>query len=308
MPSEGLFLVTAATGKTGMHATAALIARGLRVRALAHQLDGRTDQLAALGAEIVQGDLLDLDDVSSALASVTGAYFCYPIDPGRLLEATAIFAQAATEAGVRVVVNMSQISARREAASHAARQHWLAERLLDRCTFTTTHIRPTFFAEWLTAQWSRHDGEAALRLPFGAGRHAPIAAADQGRFIAAVLANPESHNRQIYPLCGPVELDHYEIASKLSHVLEIPVHYEPVEITEFAKALELQGRTPFLVQHISSVAQDYRDGIFSGANNLVEVVTGTAAMTVEEFARANRAAFDGPGLAARPAEVHVQSS
>src|SRR5690349_12715691 len=99
MPSEGLFLVTAATGKTGMHATAALIARGLRVRALAHQLDGRTDQLAALGAEIVQGDLLDLDDVSSALASVTGAYFCYPIDPGRLLEATAIFAQAATEAG-----------------------------------------------------------------------------------------------------------------------------------------------------------------------------------------------------------------
>jgi uncharacterized protein YbjT (DUF2867 family) len=308
MSSEGLFLVTAATGKTGMHATAALIERGMRVRALVHGFDERSSRLAALGAEIVQGDLLDFDDVSSALAGVTGAYFCYPIDPGRLLEATTIFAQGATEAGVRAVVNMSQISARREAASHAARHHWLAERLLDRFAFTTTHIRPTFFAEWLIAQWSRHDDEAVLRLPFGAGRHAPIAAADQGRFVAAVLANPEPHNRQIYPLCGPIELNHYEIASKLAHVLEIPVHYQPVEISEFAKALEAQGRSPFLVQHISHVAQDYRDGIFSGANNLIEVVTGTAAMTVEEFVRANRAAFDGPGLESRPAEVQVQAS
>ena len=55
----------------------------------------------------------------------------YPLAPG-LLDATVIFAQAAAEAGVRSVVSMSQVSARREAASNAARQHWLAERLLDR--------------------------------------------------------------------------------------------------------------------------------------------------------------------------------
>ena len=53
-----------------------------------------------------------------------------------------------------------------------------------------------------------------------------------------------------------------------------------------------------MVQHLSSVAQDYRNGIFSGANNLIEVVTGTPAMTVEEFARANRVAFERPGLVA----------
>jgi NAD(P)H dehydrogenase (quinone) len=299
MSSEPLFLVTAATGKTGMPAVAALRDRGLRVRALVHRADERADRLAALGADVVQGDLLDFDAVSAAVVGVTGAYFCYPIDPGRLLEATSIFAQAATEAGVRSVVNMSQISARREAKSQAARHHWLAERLLDRTTFITTHIRPTFFAEWLLMQWSRQNDEAVLRLPFAAGRHAPIAAADQGRFIAEVLANPSPHDRQIYPLCGPVELNHYEIAERLSQVLQIPVRYQPIEIPEFAKALTSQGRTPFLVQHLSSVAQDYRDGIFAGANNLVEVVTGTSAMTVDEFVRANRAAFDGPGLADR---------
>jgi NAD(P)H dehydrogenase (quinone) len=292
------FLVTGATGKTGMHAVAALRQRGMHVRAFVHRADERSAQLAELGAEVVQGNFLDFDDVSTALAGVTAAYFCYPIDPGRLLEATSIFAQAATEAGVRSVVDMSQISARRQAGSFAARHHWLAERLLDRCTFITTHIRPTFFAEWLLLQWARRNDEAVLRLPFGDGRHAPIAAADQGRFVAAVMVNPAPHDRQIYPLCGPVELNHYEIADTLSRVLEIPVRYEPVDIPKFAEVLESQGRSPFLVQHISSVAQDYRNGIFAGANNLVEVVTGTPAMTVEQFAQANKTAFEGPGLAA----------
>lgn len=55
----------------------------------------------------------------------------------------------ASEAGVHAVVNMSQISARREAKSDAARQHWIAERLLDRTALVTTHLRPSFFMEWL---------------------------------------------------------------------------------------------------------------------------------------------------------------
>src|SRR5262245_46615951 len=104
MTTENLFLITAAAGKTGMPAVAALRERGLRVRALVHRVDERSAQLAAMGAEIVEADLLDFGDVSRAVAGVTGAYFCYPIDPGRLLDATSIFAQAATEAGVRSVV------------------------------------------------------------------------------------------------------------------------------------------------------------------------------------------------------------
>jgi len=79
------------------------------VRALVHREDDRSRQLAAEGAEIVVGDLLDFHDVSSAMRGVSGAYFCYPIAPG-LLDATVAFAQAATEAGIRSVVNMARWS------------------------------------------------------------------------------------------------------------------------------------------------------------------------------------------------------
>jgi NAD(P)H dehydrogenase (quinone) len=296
MSSDQQFLITAATGNTGAPTVKVLREAGHRVRAFVHRTDRRSEALAALGAEVVAGDLLDFHAVSSAMSGVDAAYFCYPIAPGNLLPATAIFAQAASEAGVQAVVNMSQISARREAKSHAAQQHWLAERLLDRSAFYTTHLRPTFFAEWLKWQWHRSDGEGVLRLPFGNGRHAPIAGRDQAGVIAAVLQNPAPHDRQIYPLVGAEELDHYAIADRTADTLGIPVRYEPIDIPTFAAALSAQGRTDFFVQHISSVAQDYQDGIFAGENNLVEVISGHKPMTVADYVNANRADFehDGP--------------
>jgi NAD(P)H dehydrogenase (quinone) len=296
MSSDRLFLITGATGNTGAPTVKILLDAGHRVRAFVHRADQRSDALAALGAEIVEGDLLDFRAVSSAMAGVGAAYFCYPIAPGSLLPATAIIAQAASEAGVGAVVNMSQISARREAKSHAAQQHWLAERLLDRSAFITTHLRPTFFAEWLKWQWHRSGDEGLLRLPLGNGRHAPISGRDQAGVIAAVLQNPAPHDRQIYPLVGAEELDHYGIADRIADTLGIPVRYQPVDIPTFAAALTAQGRTDFFVQHISSVAQDYQDGIFAGENNLVEVISGHKPMTVADFVNANRANFehDGP--------------
>ena len=294
MPSDQLFLITGATGKTGVPTVEILLEAGHRVRVFVHRADQRSEALAAIGAEVVEGDLLDFRAVSSAMSGVSAAYFCYPIVPG-LLAATAIFAQAASEAGVEAVVNMSQISARREAKSNAAQQHWLAERLLDRSAFHTTHLRPTFFAENLTWQWIRNDGEGVLPVPFGDGRHAPIAARDQAGVIAAILQNPAPPDRQIYPLVGAEQLDHHSIADKIAETLGIPVRYVPIDIPSFAAALTARGGADFLVQHLSNVAQDYQDGIFAGENNLIEVITGHKPTTVADFVNANRADFEHDG-------------
>ncbi|EPD69456.1 NmrA family NAD(P)-binding protein [Streptomyces sp. HGB0020] len=291
---ERLFLVTGATGKTGGGAIRLLLEQGYRARAMVHREDERSRALAEAGAEVVVADLHDLDGVSVALQGVTGAYFCHPILPG-LVESTVIFAQAATEAGVRSVVNMSQISARREAASNAARQHWLCQRLLDRTNLLTAHIRPTFFAEWLTSCWETRDGEGYLRLPFGEGRHAPIAAADQSRVIAALLLNPELHDRADYSLHGPVEQNHHEIAAAISAVLGCPVHYEPISVEEFATSMLERGYDEHLVQHLSCVAIDYRNGVFAGTNDIVEKVSGRPPLSVEQFVGENRSAFSASG-------------
>jgi NAD(P)H dehydrogenase (quinone) len=304
---QRLFLVTGATGNTGDTTVRLLLERGHRVRTLVHRTDQRSDRLAAAGADVVVGDLLDFYAVSAAMPGVTGAYFCYPIAPG-LLDATVIFAQAAAEAGVTSVVNMSQISARREAKSNAARQHWLAERLLDRTAMLTAHLRPTLFAEWLVGFWNREGDEGVLRLPFADGRHAPIAGPDQSRVIAAILENPEPHNRQVYPLHGPVEMNHHEIATAMSRSLGIAVRYEPISIAAFTEALTAKGLDPHKVQHLGHIAADYRNGVFAGTSNLVEVIGGQVPMTVESFVCTKRDAFGKDGTNAISAPAHPSPS
>ncbi|PJK20759.1 NmrA family NAD(P)-binding protein [Mycolicibacterium goodii] len=289
-----LFLVTGATGNTGAHTVRILRDSGQRVRAVAHTHDERVDRLRGPGVEVIYGDLLEFRTLSEAMSGVTAAYFNYPIRSG-LIEATVNFAQAAVESGVRAVVNMSQISARREATSNAARQHWIAERLLDRTALITTHLRPTFFMEWLTGFWVRRDGEGVYRLPLADGRHAPIAAVDQAKVIAAILQDPYPHDGQTYQLFGAEELDWNGIASRVGNTLGLPVRYEPIDIPVFVAALRSAGFAGHFVQHIGSVAQDYRDGIFSGRNGVVEQIVGIRPMTVEDYVAANRAAFNISG-------------
>jgi NAD(P)H dehydrogenase (quinone) len=289
---KGLFLIAGATGTTGRVAVAELLNQGHRVRALVHREDARAERIRSIGAETVKGDLLDLDEIRAAMEGIHGAYFVYPFKEG-LIEAAAFFAQAAREADVKSIVNMSQRSARREAKSHAARDHFITEQLFDWSGVPSTHLRPTFFAEWLIYQhlpgWSVKEG--VLRFPLGNGQHAPIAGEDQGRVIAGLLANPKGHEAKIYPLFGPIELDHYQIAEKLTKTLGKSFVYQPMTIPAFRVLMESGGVSSRIVQHIECVAQDYQDGIFAGTNDVVERITGRKPLTVEEFVEKHRSKF-----------------
>ena len=289
--AERLFLISGATGTTGRVAVAELINRGHRVRTLVHHEDARAEQLRSLGAETTVGDLLDLDQVRSAMEGVAGAYFVYPFKDG-LINAAALFAQAAREAGVKSIVNMSQRSARREARSRAARDHFISEQLFDWSGIPTTHIRPTFFAEWLIYNlpgWRVKEG--VLRFPLANGRHAPIAGEVQGRVAAGLLENPDGHEGKAYPLFGPVELNHHQIAEKLTATLGRQFSYQPMTISEFRSLMEGTEMNPRFIQHIEAVAQDYQDGIFAGTNDIVERITGRKPLTIEQFVEINRAKF-----------------
>jgi uncharacterized protein YbjT (DUF2867 family) len=81
-------------------------------RAMVRKIDERSAALAAQGAEVVVGDLFDINSIRSALEGVEAAYFVYPIAPG-LITAAVNFAQAAKEAGTKTVLNLSQRSANR---------------------------------------------------------------------------------------------------------------------------------------------------------------------------------------------------
>ena len=312
--STGKILITGATGDTGGHAIEQLLQKGHQVRALVHRIDDRSKRLGDKGVEAVAGDYLDLDAMRAAVKGVRRAYFVYPIRPG-IIQATAYFAQAAKEAGVEAVVNMSQISARENALSYAARDHWVAERVFDWSGIPVTHLRPTFFAEWLLNNAPMIKA-GTLASPLGPGKHPPVAAEDQARVIVGILEDPAPHGGKVYPLFGPKEYTQAEIAQVLSRVLGKDVRYKQVTMKEllqrrassqspapgqvnartgYGESEQLQRgelKESFLLQHIREVALDYQAGIFAGTNDLIETIGGRPPMSLEAFIEKHRETFE----------------
>ncbi|WP_446744800.1 NmrA family NAD(P)-binding protein [Silvibacterium acidisoli] len=285
-----LFLICGATGQiggTGRYAVDNLLQAGKKVRAFVHSKDERSEALARKGVEIAVGDLFDIDSVRAALEGVTAAYFVYPIEDG-LLKAAPIFAQAARESGLKTLVNMSQVSARREAKSHAAFNYWLMERMFDHSGIPeVTHLRPTFFAEnHLTPLFLMGHKQGLAAFSLSTGRHAPIAAEDQGRMIAAILQNPSKHAGKTYPLYGPKEYTMTELYAEISRVLGQEVKYKVVPEDEQQKIFD-SFLSPYLAQHLREVVRDQTNGVFAGTDHVIEEVTGKPPMSIEEFVKKN---------------------
>lgn len=111
-----------------------------------HREDDGAAALRARGVDVLTGDLLDDTAVQAALRDVSGAYFVYPVMHSQLIEATVYFAQAAKLAGVQSIVNMSQISAKADAQSRAARA--LAWRTCVRLERRSGHASETDLFSW----------------------------------------------------------------------------------------------------------------------------------------------------------------
>lgn len=279
-------LITGATGDTGRAAVKESIKLGLSVRAMIRTKDHRAAALEQQDAEVVVGDLQKIDDIVSAMQGIDSAYLVYPVAPG-LITATVYFAQAARETGVSSIVNLSQRSASRTSQSPSSKDHFISEQLLFNSGLNVINLRPTYFLEWLLYPWQLplFLEKGILRMPVGKGRHAAISAEDQGRVIAHLLKDPAGHIGQTYPLFGPVEMNHEEMAEELSKGLGRKIVFEDVSIEDYKKGMEAMGVPPYVVAHLGAAMDDYQHGVMSGMNDNVEKLTGQKPMTVAEFAR-----------------------
>src|SRR6187549_48420 len=109
---NGPILVTGAAGQlgaVGRTVTGLLLERGFPVRAMVRREDERAAALRAAGAEVVVGDLLEPADVLRGVNGVQRIYFGMSVSAG-YLEASVLMAAVAREAGVKALVNMSQMT------------------------------------------------------------------------------------------------------------------------------------------------------------------------------------------------------
>ncbi|MHC5538886.1 NmrA family NAD(P)-binding protein [Singulisphaera rosea] len=284
--SDEIFLVTGATGDTGRPTVKRLLERGHRVRAMARKPDERSEKLEAQGAEVVYGDLLKLDDLRAATEGVSRAYYVYPLADG-LVESTVLFAQAARENGLEHIANMSHKQSRPHARSKATLNHWLSEQVFGWSGLGVTHLRVTFFAEWLLyiAPLIR---QGRYVVPFDAeSRFAPMPASDIARVVVGILENPGEHAGKAYQLHGPVEYSHAELAAIVGRVLGKVIRFEQVDVSTYLELLGFESNTAFR-SHFTSVRVDQQEGLLEGTDDIGAAIMGQPLMTIEEFIAEHR--------------------
>jgi uncharacterized protein YbjT (DUF2867 family) len=203
-------------GSTGRLVAGLLLKQGIPVRAFVHKLDARSDELRQQGAEIIEGDLLNPASVQAAMKEVKRAYFTYPVADG-LLEAVTIFAAAARDAGLELVVNNSQFQGTpgdpafrdlNRAPSFRNLQHRLADRVFDWAQVGAVHLQAPPYYENVRALVSRSVTEQnAAFLPWGDGKAViPLAGAeDVSRVAAILLAGSGLPSENVYPLVSELQ-------------------------------------------------------------------------------------------------------
>jgi NAD(P)H dehydrogenase (quinone) len=275
-------LVTGATGKTGRPTVLGLLAKGFPVRAMVRTLDSRAKRLAEHGADVVVGSLESYRDLATAMNGVSRAYFCPPLEPGTLRRAT-LFAEAAREARLEAVVQLSQWVADAIHPAVHSREKWLTNRVMSRLSDVgVTTIQPGWFADNYFAVIGQAAQFGLFGLPLGEGLNAPPSNEDIARVIVACLADPAPHVGKAYRPTGPNLLSPTDIAEAMGKALGRRVKYQAVPLPMFLKAAVSLGISEFVISQLYWFLQDYQAGAF-GIGAPTDAVERVAGKPPEDF-------------------------
>jgi len=231
-----MIAVTGATGQQGGAVARKLLEEGWKVRALTRDLDKPAAQeLKALGAEIVPGDM---DDRAQLDAAFQGAYGVFSVQnywlpgvgfEGEIRQGENV-AEAAKAAGVQHLVYSSVGAAHRGMGQKHFESKWMIEQHIHSLDIPFTILRPAAFFE--NFNWER---AYILNGTFNGLGLRPekerqlIGVDDIAAFAALAFANPSEYAGKTIELAGDA-LTESQLADTFTKVIGRPVRLSmPVE-------------------------------------------------------------------------------
>jgi uncharacterized protein YbjT (DUF2867 family) len=273
-----MILVTGATGTIGREVVWQLLAADERPRVFVRDRD-KARRLLGEQVEQVVGDLDRPETIEAALAGVD-RLFLLTTQSSRQpdWERTAI--AAAAGAGVAHVVKLSVFRADEQSPLRFARQHWQAERALERSGLAWTMVRPVFLMQNLRAMVR----DAAIYTAAGDGRVAMIDARDIAAVAVAALTT-RGHEGKIYTLTGPEALTFDDVASSLSQQSGMQIRHVRVSVDDVRTALESAGVAAWFADDMARLHAMLAAGYEDLVTDDVRAVTGCPARTLAQFLR-----------------------
>lgn len=230
-------LVTGATGRVGRHVVDQLVKRGASVRVLTRDPAKATFPATA---EVVQGDLLDIDAMRAALRGIRTLFLLNAVTGDEFTQAL-ITLNLARESGVERVVYQSVIHVERFVnVPHFAVKSG-AERMIEQMGFSATILRPSYFIDNDLMIKDVIINHGVYSMPIGSKGVAMVDARDIAEVAAIELIRrdqaPGKLPTETINLVGPDTLTGSAVAAIWSDVLGRPVAYGGDDPTAFERNL-----------------------------------------------------------------------
>lgn len=272
-----MFTVFGASGHTGSVVATRLLEQGKRVRVMVRD-PNKVEALRSRGAEVVTGDLADVEAVTAALSGVEGAYLLLPPDSTsldliararRIIDA---FVAGLTRGNVPHAAVLSSVGAQHASGTGQIVTTHLAEQRLPEARHTRfTFVRAAGFMENLLT--SAHSMKQGVLPVYGGGEDQPftmVATHDIAEVAAGALLDPPGETSWI-ELSGPREYSFAEAAAEASTLLGRPVKATAVPLDALVPTLTRFGMTPHVAALIREMTEARVRGVirFEGKGRAV---------------------------------------
>lgn len=268
-----MILVTGATGYIGNELVKQLKTAGLKVRVLVRNRL-KAAALEGPGVELVEGDFDKPETLDTALEGVEKAFLLSSASP-EMVKLQGNFIEAAQRAGTRHVVKVSSggITADGNSPVEDGQWHRQVEKQLEESGIGWTHLRPSFFMQNIERYFAPTiKQQSAFYAPMGDTKAAMVNVRDIAAVAVAALTE-SGHEGKAYVITGPEALSLYEVAEKLSVVLDKQVTYVDVPVQEYIQQMQNAGQPEWLITIMSELALGLEAG---GSNNVTNAVTEVA--------------------------------
>lgn len=236
MTTQLTVLVSGATGNQGGAVAQALLAKGHKVRALTRTMESpKAKQLAAQGAEVLQGNFDDTDSLAKALQGIDTFYLMgspMEVGPEGETKQGIALANAVKAANVGHLVYGSVANADLNTDIPHFDSKYKVEQHIKTLDIPYTISAPVFFMDNVIAPWSIDALKAGKIMQAMPGDRIlqQVSVKNIGEFVASLIDRREAVYGKRLDFAGD-ELNGYDMATVLTGAIGQPVQYESFPVS-----------------------------------------------------------------------------
>lgn len=278
-------VILGATGTVGSKISEILLNEGHQVTVMARHTK-RLEKFRSMGAEVLTGDVNDVDILIKAFKNADSAFLILPDNPkaentrAYQRQVTSNYIEAINQSGIKHIVNMSSLGSHMHEGNGMMGGTGEQEVRLNQLeNVNVMHIRSAYFMEnWLRIMGSLKTKGIASTAADGDTAIPMVAAQDVAKVAAAHLSHLDFEGKSVHAVMGPRDYTYKEFTHIIGQAIgntKLPYVQMPAEQ---AKQIFLgNGFSEDFVDNLLGMAVAIKDGIFNYQKRDASTTTATTA-------------------------------